>query len=147
MQQITIQPAEHIPTVPTQRIAFYSRHSSEEDFQKRRKECMQLMEDNPEWRLTGFYSDEKGVNHRSALREMMSDAESGKIDMVVTSNFSQLSRNVVDGMKIINGFRELPNPIGVQILDLGMNTLDEKFDMIATMFAMLGQEEHFSSRK
>ena len=120
-------------------VAVYCRYSSDEEFEQMRKDYVRIVDENPQWSLTAIYSDEKGSDKRTSLHCMIEDAQSGKFALVLIKNMSQLSKDIAEGVKVINALRELAKPVGVQILDLGMNTLDAKADIAMTVLAMTEQ--------
>ena len=123
------------------RVAVYCRHSSDEELEPLRREWIRMIDENPQWTLSSIYSDEKGSDQRTALKHLMEDAESEKFDLILIKTMSQLSRNVTECVKVIQGLRSLPKPVGVQILDIGMNSLSEDFEKTVAVLAMAEQEE------
>ena len=123
------------------RVAGYCRYSSDDEFEQMRKDYVRIVDENPQWSLTAIYSDEKDSDKRTSLHRMIEDAQSGAFNLVLIKTMSHLSNNIVDGVKVISALRDLPKPVGVQILDLGMNTLDVNADVVMTVLAMAEQME------
>lgn len=59
-----------------------------------------LIQNNPEWKYAGVYSDEgiTGTNtkKREGFKRMVRDALAGRIDLIVTKSVSRFARNTVD---------------------------------------------------
>ena len=70
----------------------------------------QYIKRNPEWEFVKVYTDEgiSGTNtkHRIGFNEMIADAMSGKIDLIVTKSVSRFARNTVDSLVTIRKLKE-----------------------------------------
>ena len=93
----TINPLTHISMAATRkrRVAGYARVSTDSDEQFTSYEAQidyytQYIRRNPEWEFVKVYTDEgiSGTNtkNRTGFNEMIDDAMSGKIDLIVTAN-------------------------------------------------------------
>ena len=105
----TINPLTHLSRVAVQkrRVAGYARVSTDSDEQFTSYEAQvdyytQYIKRNPEWEFVKVYTDEgiSGTNtkHRIGFNEMIADAMSGKIDLIVTKSVSRFARNTVDSL-------------------------------------------------
>ena len=92
------------------RTAGYARVSTEKDEQFTSYEAQidyytKLIKKNPEWDFVSVYTDEgitgTSTKRREGFNEMVSDALSGKIDLIVTKSISRFTRNTVDSLTII----------------------------------------------
>ena len=74
---------------------------------------------NPEWEFAGVYTD-AGVSgtstDRPGFRQMLTDCDAGKIDMIVTKSISRFARNTVDLLEVVRHLRA--NNIEVVFLSL-----------------------------
>ena len=130
------------------RVAAYIRVSTRHDEQSESLEAQRshfwnVIHRNPNWELVDIYAD----NGRSAtsikdclsLRRLLADAQSGKIDLILTKSISRLSRNTVDVLMITRSLRL----IGVEIFfekEL-ISSLDSKCEMLLSILASIAQEE------
>ena len=105
----TINPLTHLSrvTVQKRRVAGYARVSTDSDVQFTSYEAQvdyytQYIKRNPEWEFVKVYTDEgiSGTNtkHRIGFNEMIADATTGKIDLIVTKSVSRFARNTVDSL-------------------------------------------------
>ena len=96
-------------------VAAYCRVSTDKEDQANSFEAQQryfrdYIERQPDWELQGIYADEgiSGTNtkHRIGFNEMIADAMSGKIDLIVTKSVSRFARNTVDSLVTIRKLKE-----------------------------------------
>ena len=146
----TINPLTHLSKVAVQkrRVAGYARVSTDSDEQFTSYEAQvdyytQYIKRNPEWEFVKVYTDEgiSGTNtkHRIGFNEMIADAMSGKIDLIVTKSGSRFARNTVDSLVTI---RKLKGK-GVEVYFEKENiyTFDGKGELLLTIMSSLAQEE------
>lgn len=74
---------------------------------------------NPEWEYAGLYYDE-GISgtkkeNRSDLLRMLSDCETGRIDLIITKSISRFARNTTDCLEMVR-----------KLIDLGVHIYFEK---------------------
>ena len=138
----TINPLTHLSrvTVQKRRVAGYARVSTDSDEQFTSYEAQvdyytQYIKRNPEWEFVKVYTDEgiSGTNtkHRIGFNEMIADAMSGKIDLIVTKSVSRFARNTVDSLVTI---RKLKGK-GVEVYFEKENiyTFDGKGELLLTI--------------
>lgn len=146
----TINPLTHLAKVTMQkrRVAGYARVSTDSDEQFTSYEAQvdyytQYIKRNPEWKFVKVYTDEgiSGTNtkHRVGFNEMIADAMSGKIDLIVTKSVSRFARNTVDSLVTIRKLKEK----GVEVFFEKENiyTFDGKGELLLTIMSSLAQEE------
>lgn len=146
----TINPLTHLSKVTMQkrRVAGYARVSTDSDEQFTSYEAQvdyytQFIKQNPEWEFVKVYTDEgiSGCNtkHRTGFNEMIADALSGKIDLIVTKSVSRFARNTVDSLVTIRKLKEK----GVEVFFQKENiyTFDGKGELLLTIMSSLAQEE------
>ena len=146
----TINPLTHLSKVTMQkrRVAGYARVSTDSDEQFTSYEAQvdyytQYIKQNPEWDFVKVYTDEgiSGTNtkHQIGFNEMIADAMSGKIDLIVTKSVSRFARNTVDSLVTIRKLKEK----GVEVFFEKENiyTFDGKGELLLTIMSSLAQEE------
>ena len=146
----TINPLTHLSKVTMQkrRVAGYARVSTDSDEQFTSYEAQvdyytQYIKRNPEWEFVKVYTDEgiSGTNtqHRIGFNEMIADAMSSKIDLIVTKSVSRFARNTVDSLVTIRKLKEK----GVEVFFEKENiyTFDGKGELLLTIMSSLAQEE------
>ena len=148
----TINPLTHLSRVAVQkrRVAGYARVSTDSDEQFTSYEAQvdyytQYIKRNPEWEFVKVYTDEgiSGTNtkHRIGFNEMIADAMSGKIDLIVTKSLSRFALNVVDCIKYARDLRALSPPVGIYFETENINTLSQNGELLLTVLAAFAQDE------
>ncbi len=146
----TINPLTHLSRVAVQkrRVAGYARVSTDSDEQFTSYETQldyytQYIKRNPEWEFVKVYTDEgiSGTNtkHRIGFNEMIADAMSGKIDLIVTKSVSRFARNTVDSLVTIRKLKE--KGVEVYFEKENIYTFDGKGELLLTIMSSLAQEE------
>ncbi len=146
----TINPLTHLPsvTVAKRKVACYARVSTDSDEQFTSYEAQvdyytQLIKSKPEWEFAGVYTDEGisglGTKKRDGFNLMISDALSGKIDLIITKSVSRFARNTVDSLTTIRKLKEH----GIECFFEKENifTFDGKGELLLTIMSSLAQEE------
>lgn len=130
------------------RTAGYARVSTDSDEQFTSYETQvdyytNFIKGRDDWEFVEVYTDEgiTGTNtkHRQGFKRMISDALSGKIDLIVTKSVSRFARNTVDSLTTVRQLKEK----GVEIFFEKENiwTLDSKGELLITIMSSLAQEE------
>ena len=130
------------------RVAGYARVSTDSDEQFTSYEAQvdyytQYIKNNPEWEFVKVYTDEgiSGTNtkKREGFNQMVADAVSGKIDLIITKSVSRFARNTVDSLTTIRKLKEK----GVEVFFEKENiwTFDSKGELLLTIMSSLAQEE------
>ena len=130
------------------RVAGYARVSTDSDEQFTSYEAQvdyytQFIKNNPEWEFVKVYTDEgiSGTNtkKREGFNQMVTDAVSGKIDLIITKSVSRFARNTVDSLTTIRKLKEK----GVEVFFEKENiwTFDSKGELLLTIMSSLAQEE------
>lgn len=95
------------------------------------------------WQLVRVYTDEgisgTSTKHRTGFQQMITDALSGKIDLILTKSVSRFARNTVDTLTHVRQLKEA----GVEVYFEKENiwTLDSKGELLITIMSSLAQEE------
>ena len=85
------------------RVAAYARVSTkkeqqEESYETQKAYYQKKIEETPGWEFTGIYADKAKTGtkakNRPGFQQMIADAESGKIDIILCKNVARFSRNV-----------------------------------------------------
>lgn len=100
---------------------------------------------NPEWEFAGVYTD-AGVSgtstDRPGFRQMLTDCDAGKIDMIVTKSISRFARNTVDLLEVVRHLRA--NNIEVVFERENIHTLSGDGELMLSILASFAQEEAWS---
>ena len=146
----TINLHTHAPAVAAQkrRAAGYARVSTDSDEQFTSYEAQinyytRYIKSNQEWEFVSVYTDEgiSGTNtkHRVGFNQMIADALSGKIDLIVTKSVSRFARNTVDSLTTIRKLKE--HGVEVYFEKENIWTFDSKGELLITIMSSLAQEE------
>ena len=154
-RNVTVIPAtlNYYSAVPVaekknKKVAAYARVSTDKAEQQTSYEMQVRYYTNyiyskPEWQFVKIYTDEgiSAVNtkHRDGFKEMIDDAMSGKIDLIITKSVSRFARNTVDTLTTVRKLKEK----GIEIYFEKENiwTLDSKGELLLTIMSSLAQEE------
>lgn len=97
------------------------------------------------WKMAGIYADEaiSGTSraHRKEFNRMITDAEAGKIDYIVTKSISRFARNTVDTLNCLRQLRQQDPPVGIYFEKENIDTLDATGELILTILSALAQDE------
>lgn len=130
------------------KVAAYARVSTDSDEQLTSYEAQvdyytKYIQANPEWSFAGMYTDEgiSGVmtKNRDGFNSMVSDALSGKIDLIITKSVSRFARNTVDSLTTVRMLKE--KGVEVYFEKENIYTLDGKGELLITIMSSLAQEE------
>lgn len=98
---------------------------------------------NPEWEFVFVYTDEAisatNTKKRKGFNQMITDALSGKIDLVITKSISRFARNTVDTLTAVRKLKE--KGVEVYFEKENIHTLDAKGELLITIMSSLAQEE------
>ena len=134
--------------VRRRRVAAYARVSTDSDEQATSYEAQvdfytRKIKSNPEWEFAGVYADEgvsgTSTRGRDGFKSMVSDALSGKIDLILTKSISRFARNTVDTLTTVRELRA--KGIEVYFEKENIYTLDSKGELLITIMGSLAQEE------
>ncbi len=130
------------------RVAAYARVSTEKDEQENSYEGQvnyytRYIQDHPTWVFVKVYADQgvsgTSTKHRKGFQEMMSDAEEGKIDLILVKSISRFGRNTVD---IVDACRVLKaNNVDVIFEKENLQLFSTSGEFMLTLFSSFAQEE------
>ena len=137
-----------LQSVRRRRVAGYARVSTDSEEQATSYTAQvdyytRYIKSNPDWEFVGIYTDDgitaTNTSHRDGFNQMVADALSGKIDLIITKSISRFARNTVDSLTTVRKLKEK----GVEIYFEKENiwTLDAKGELLITIMSSLAQEE------
>lgn len=137
-----------LPSVEQKKVAAYARASMvtdrmEHSLSQQVSYYSELIQKTPGWTFAGVYSD-NGISGRDAkkrhgFQEMLSDAEAGKIDIILTKSISRFARNTVDLLKAVRHLKELG--VEVRFEQEHINTLSGEGELMLSILASFAQAE------
>ena len=146
----TINPLTKLPgkAVQKRKAAAYARVSTDKDEQYTSYEAQvdyytQFIQRHSDWEFVRVYTDEgiSGLDtkKRDGFNEMIKDALSGAIDLIITKSVSRFARNTVDSLTTIRKLKDK----GVEVYFEKENiwTFDGKGELLLTIMSSLAQEE------
>ena len=152
---VTIIPAtkDKFTALPTssiqkRRVAAYARVSTDSDEQFTSYEAQidyytQYIKKRDDWEFVKVYTDEgitgTSIKHREGFNEMVADALSGKIDLIVTKSVSRFARNTVDSLVTVRKLKE--HHVEIYFEKENIFTFDSKGELLITIMSSLAQEE------
>lgn len=135
-------------SVAKRKVAAYARVSTDSDEQFTSYEAQidyytKFINQREDWEFVKVYTDEgiSGTNtkHREGFNEMVADALTGKIDLIVTKSVSRFARNTVDSLVTVRKLKE--NGTEVFFEKENIYTFDSKGELLITIMSSLAQEE------
>lgn len=131
-----------------QRVAAYCRVSTDSSDQvnslaSQEKYFREYIDRNPEWELAQVFVDTgitgTSTKKRAAFNQMISDAMSGKFNLILTKEISRFARNTLDSIFYTRKLKE--NSVGVIFMNDNINTLDPDAELRLTIMSSIAQEE------
>ena len=146
----TINPITRLPemTHAKRKVAGYARVSTENDEQYTSYEAQvdyytQFIKKHADWEFVKVYTDEgiSGLDtrKRDGFNEMIGDAMSGAIDLIITKSVSRFARNTVDSLVTIRKLKE--KGVEVYFEKENIYSLDGKGELLLTIMSSFAQEE------
>ena len=135
-------------TVGVKRVAVYARvnstHESQDElYETQRKYYEEKIAENSDMILVDVYSDYgvsgTQINNRPEFLRMMDDAETGKIDVIITESASRLSRNVIQLANTIKRLKELG--VGIIFEQQEIDSANPESESFFNNLSSLVQEE------
>ncbi len=130
------------------RTCAYCRVSTDNEDQKtsydsQRIHYKNMIEENPDWEFVGIYADEgitgTQTKKREQFNQMMSDALSGKIDLILAKSISRFARNTVDTLNCVRLLRE--HNVDVYFEKENIHTLGLSNELFLTLYSAFAQAE------
>ena len=135
----------------SKRVAIYCRVSTTAEvqdgsFETQRDAYIQMIDSRDDLVLAGVYGDHgrsgTSIRQRPEFQRMIHDCEAGKIDVVMTKSISRFARNLRDCLSTIEHLKRLGIPVIFE--KEGINTLDNKSDLLLNILAIIAEEESVS---
>lgn len=130
------------------RVAAYCRVSTDREDQanslaSQKRYFADYIQQHGDWVLADIYPDE-GISgtttrHRAQFNRMIADAETGRLDLILTKEVSRFARNTVDTLEYTRRLKRLG--IGVIFLNDNIDTRDNDGELRLTLMASMAQEE------
>ncbi|MDR1606365.1 MAG: recombinase family protein [Streptococcaceae bacterium] len=102
-----------------------------------------LIQQNPEWVYAGVYSDNGisggSTSSRLSFKQMIQDAENGKIDIILTKSISRFARNTVDLLETVRRLKTLG--VEVRFEKENIHSLTGDGELMLSILASFAQEE------
>ena len=130
------------------RTCGYARVSTDHEEQQTSYEAQMkyyksYIEGRDDLEFVGMYSDDgvtaTSTSHRHGFNQMIEDALSGKIDLILTKSVSRFARNTVDSLSTIRKLKE--HGIECYFEKENIWTFDSKGELLITIMSSLAQEE------
>lgn len=130
------------------RVAAYARVSTDNEeqlssFDAQMDYYTRQIKSNSAWDFVEVYTDEgisaTSTKKREGFKRMISDALSGKIDLIITKSVSRFARNTVDTLTTVRKLKE--KGVEVYFEKENIYTLDSKGELLITIMSSLAQEE------
>lgn len=130
------------------RVAGYARVSTDKDEQYTSYEAQvdyytQFIRRHADWEFVKVYTDKGisglGTRKRDGFNEMIEDAMSGAIDLIITKSVSRFARNTVDSLVTIRKLKD--KGVEVYFEKENIYSLDGKGELLLTIMSSLAQEE------
>ena len=137
-----------IPDFSIKHVAAYARVSSDQveqegSFSAQVNYYRDYIGNHLGWQLHKIYAD-KGISgtsykHRPEFNQMLADAKSGKIDLILTKSISRFARNTVDSLSVTRMLKDL----GVEVFfeKENISSFDRDAELVFTILSSLAQEE------
>ncbi len=140
-----------LPKMPRlTRVAAYARVSSEKDAMHHSLSAQisyysNLIQSHHGWVYAGVYADEAKTgtkDTRENFCRLLTDCESGKIDLIITKSVSRFARNTLLLLETVRHLKELG--IDVYFEEQGIHTLSTQGELMLSIIASVAQAESLS---
>lgn len=130
------------------RVCAYARVSTDNDDQANSYESQvsyftEYIQQNSEWKFVGIYADEgisgTSTKKRDNFNRMISDAENGLIDLILTKEVSRFARNTVDTLSYTRKLKK--HGVYVIFVNDNINTRDNDGELRLSIMATIAQDE------
>lgn len=130
------------------RVCAYARVSTDKDDQANSYESQvryftEYIKQHSDWTFAGIYADEgiSGTNtkKRREFNRMITDAENGLIDLILTKEVSRFARNTVDTLSITRSLKK--QGIYIIFMNDNINTADGDGELRLSIMATIAQDE------
>lgn len=150
------KPVDYYDNDVAQRVAIYVRVSTDDirqttSYELQKKYYEDFVEKHPNWTLVKIYADEgisgTSTQKREAFNQMIQDAKSHRIDLIITKSVSRFARNVQDFLGAVRDLTEQKPPVGIFFESEAIFSLNEDSQLALTFQSTMAEEEsHTRSR-
>lgn len=153
-ERLVMIPAEPVEKLHeserAKRVAVYARVSTDDprqtsSYELQKNHYNDMVNRHPNWNLVNIYADEgisgTSLHHRDAFVKMITDCQSGAIDLIVTKSVARFARNILDCIGYVRQLAALNPPVGVFFEAENVYTLDSNSEMTLSFLATMAQEE------
>jgi site-specific DNA recombinase len=136
---------------PKTRVVAYCRVSTDSNeqlvsLQAQKAHYETYIKANPEWEYAGLYYDE-GISgtkkeNRSDLLRMLSDCETGRIDLIITKSISRFARNTTDCLEMVRKLIGLGVHIYFEKENINTGTMES--ELMLSILSGLAESESIS---
>lgn len=154
MRTITKMPLNLAQETEHKKVAAYARVSAESDRTHHSLSAQieyynTFIRTNPLWSFAGIYSDE-GISgtsrkNREGFNKLLSDAEAGKVDIILTKSISRFARNTVDLLQTIRHLKSIG--VEVRFEKENLSTFGAEGEFWITVLASFAEAEVQSIRR
>ena len=137
-----------IASAAKRKVAGYARVSTDLEEQQTSYEAQvdyytHYIQGREDWEFVSVYTDEgisaTSTKHREGFQQMVEDALTGRIDLIVTKSVSRFVRNTVDSLTTIRKLKEHGTEVFFEKENIW--TFDSKGELLLTIMSSLAQEE------
>ncbi len=137
-----------IDALGKRKVAGYARVSTDQEEQQTSYEAQvsyytEYIKSRNDWEFVSVYTDEglsgTSTKHREGFQQMVADALTGKIDLIITKSVSRFARNTVDSLTTIRKLKEHGTEVYFEKENIW--TFDSKGELLLTIMSSLAQEE------
>ena len=115
----------------------------EESYEKQITYYESLIKSNPDWIFSGIYADQgrsgTSTKSRPAFQQMLQDAQSGRIDLILVKSISRFSRNLADCDQAVKTLAAAN--VEVRFEKEGISSLDPSAGFVFFLLAAVAQDE------
>lgn len=130
------------------RVAAYCRvstdkHDQANSFSSQVRYFSEYIQEQPLWEQAGIYADEgisgTSTKKRAQFNKMISDAENGLLDLILTKEVSRFARNTVDTLAYTRRLKKAG--VGVLFVNDNIDTRDTDGELRLSIMATIAQDE------
>lgn len=112
-------------------IAIYTRSATKNRdtwMEENKEHYNDIISQHPTWKLTDIYYDtgsNSNTSRKPDFNRMVSDCQSGYIDLILTKSIATFSRNIIDVIMTVRKLSSLTPPVGVYFESEEIFTLND----------------------
>lgn len=106
----------------------------------------EYIQKNKDWIYAGVYADYAVTGtqtaHREKFKQMLAEAEAGRIDIILTKSISRFARNTVDLLQTVRHLKDIG--VEVRFEEQNISTFSGDGELMLTILGSFAQAESFS---